>query len=406
MLTVRSSYTRFFVYAFFHYSKLDRWLWILYLLDRGYSMAQIGIAESIFHLTTLATEVPTGYLADRYGKRMFLVAGGIATAASSLLMLDARSLGVVICGMALRAVSYTLPSGTDRAFLHDAVLFAGDNEKFNDRLSLYAAVESFGLFATGVVGGLLAARSWVILYAVEVAFGLTSALTAACLPAIPSAGGGSRNDTPSCPEATGPLSGWRRLAPHTGLLILVGVAVAYWSTSNLQFLFAQPLLASRGLSSAWVAVALATTDLLSMVGARLAGFIPAGVRRASLPWLPAGEAVAVGLLLVPSRAVSVVALGASQALGGAAGVILDGGILEEAPPAFRSTSLSGVYSGQSLVVAMTFPVLGAAADRHGLPLVFIACAAMFASLSVLAALAMRRTPSSSCPAQKASSKST
>lgn len=81
-------------YAFIVLSnaRLTTGLWILYLLHRGFSLLEIGLVESVFHLTVLAAEVPTGYLADRLGRRRSLALGLLSGMAGTLLILWAPSL--------------------------------------------------------------------------------------------------------------------------------------------------------------------------------------------------------------------------------------------------------------------------------------------------------------------------
>src|SRR5262245_4847000 len=64
---------------------LTQGIWILYLQDRGYSLGQIGLAESIFHLAPLTLELPTGSLADVLGRKWSLAIGSICVALSSAL---------------------------------------------------------------------------------------------------------------------------------------------------------------------------------------------------------------------------------------------------------------------------------------------------------------------------------
>jgi hypothetical protein len=44
-------------------------IWILYLKSRGLSLAEIGLAESAFHLAPVLLELPSGSFADLVGRR-------------------------------------------------------------------------------------------------------------------------------------------------------------------------------------------------------------------------------------------------------------------------------------------------------------------------------------------------
>src|SRR5688500_10716321 len=66
---------RFVGYQLLSEFGLTQGIWILYLQDRGYSLGQIGLAESVFHLAPLTLELPTGSLADVVGRKWSLAMG-------------------------------------------------------------------------------------------------------------------------------------------------------------------------------------------------------------------------------------------------------------------------------------------------------------------------------------------
>ncbi|GEM_PF-3273520 len=374
-------YARFLAYALFNGVRLDRWVWMVFLLSRGYSMGQVALAKVVFDVTVLATEVPTGYLADRFGKKPFLAAGSLTGLASALVFIRAHSFLLVAVGMALRALTYTLPSGSDRAYLHDAVIHAGDCDRFSQVLSRYASAGALGLFIAGLVGGFLADHSWTHLYAGEAVFASIGALVALQLPSVPSI----PDETGSESErAAGVWHSLRSLRLRAGLLVLVGIAALYWSSGTVKFLLAQPLLSRRGLGPGWIAAALSVTDLLTVVGARIAARLSGGTRRRAIPWLAAGESALTVLLVLPALASTLFALASSQVLGAVTGVVLDSRILDEAPRALRSTLMSLVSSSTSLLTMAIFPVLGAVSDRFGLQTALLSVTGLFAVVAIVA----------------------
>ena len=47
--------------------------WVAILAARGYSLAEIGLAETVFHITSLIFEIPSGVFADLFGRRKMLI---------------------------------------------------------------------------------------------------------------------------------------------------------------------------------------------------------------------------------------------------------------------------------------------------------------------------------------------
>lgn len=55
------------VYSFTSCLRLTDAVWVALLAARGFTLAQIGLAEAVFHLTSLLCEVPSGVAADLLG---------------------------------------------------------------------------------------------------------------------------------------------------------------------------------------------------------------------------------------------------------------------------------------------------------------------------------------------------
>lgn len=97
-------------------------VWVLFLLDRGYSLAQVGVAEGIFHITSLICEVPSGMVADLFGRKRTLILSGFAGIISSLLMGYGDHIVFIFTGMLFSALGLSMVSGTEEAIIYDSLL--------------------------------------------------------------------------------------------------------------------------------------------------------------------------------------------------------------------------------------------------------------------------------------------
>ena len=80
-------------------------IWVPFLLERGFSLPQVGLIEAVLHVGMLGAQIPTGALADTLGRRRMLVAAGFFTAVSQLgLGLRAGAGRRVLCGARRRRV--------------------------------------------------------------------------------------------------------------------------------------------------------------------------------------------------------------------------------------------------------------------------------------------------------------
>lgn len=115
---------------------------ILLLLDRGFSLGQIGLITAAQGLTVLVLELPTGGLADAIGRRPVLLAAAAFEFSAVALLAIADTLPVLLAVFAFQGIYRALESGPLDAWYVDAAL-AADSE---------ADIEG-GLAAGGVVLG-------------------------------------------------------------------------------------------------------------------------------------------------------------------------------------------------------------------------------------------------------------
>ena len=105
-------------------------VWVALLAARGFSLWEIGLAESVFHVVSLLCEVPSGMAADLLGRRKTLLSGGVLTVTCNLLMAFAPNLFTICFAMGLNALAMTMFSGTTTALLYDSLKQEGCEEKY------------------------------------------------------------------------------------------------------------------------------------------------------------------------------------------------------------------------------------------------------------------------------------
>ena len=110
-----------YAYSFTSALGVTNAVWVTLLAARGYSLAQIGLAEGIFHLVSLLAEVPSGVAADLLGRRRTLAASGLMACGSALTMAFGNSFAAVCLDMGASALSYNLISGTQEAITYDSL---------------------------------------------------------------------------------------------------------------------------------------------------------------------------------------------------------------------------------------------------------------------------------------------
>lgn len=127
--------------------------WLLFLSQNGMTLFQIGLLESLFHGTSLVSEVPSGMLADRFTYKTNLFLSRLSTIFSSFLMLSGHgNFWIYALGMMAGAWSYNFDSGTSSAMLFESAKEAGLEEKYLKFTSFISGISE----ATRALGMVLA----------------------------------------------------------------------------------------------------------------------------------------------------------------------------------------------------------------------------------------------------------
>jgi len=128
--------------------------WILFFIQNGLSLLQIGLLESIFHGTSLLCEIPSGMLADRFSYKTNLYLARLASIVSSILILFGQgNFWIYALAMMVSAWSYNFDSGTSTAFLYDSAVEAGQKDRYLQISSFLSGVAEVTRTLGTVVAG-------------------------------------------------------------------------------------------------------------------------------------------------------------------------------------------------------------------------------------------------------------
>ena len=115
---------------FFSGLRITDAVWVALLAARGFSLWEIGLAESVFHVVSLLCEVPSGMAADLLGRKKALIFGGALAVTYNLLMAFAPNLFAICFAMALNALYNTMFSGTFTALIYDSLKLEGREDEY------------------------------------------------------------------------------------------------------------------------------------------------------------------------------------------------------------------------------------------------------------------------------------
>ncbi len=386
-------------YLFYGVSGFLIWMpiWVIYLQEfRGMSLTQIGSIEAIFWITVVVAEVPTGAVADRWGRRVSLVLGGAMFCLGSVVFAFSSTYMVLLVAYLTIAVAMTMYSGAGHALVYDTLRQLGRTEEYEKHIGRSEAMAFGSMLVATLLGGPLVAligySATILVGAVFMGAAGAVALFLREPPRSEAVIAGQPNGRHSRQHA-GQQVGRNGVAPEQRRSVLGnmlgGVRVVWGSKLLLWYiLFAtllsgvimivadfliQPLVVHHAVDPAsGVDAGIAYSGILMspvagmVVGSLLAAGVASrlGERRSLLLPLILGGLIFLAPTLWDSLWV-VVAIGALAAIRGMVRPIATGYINRRIPSDQRATVLSMFELSTALVVAIVLPQAGAVADTVG-----------------------------------------
>ncbi|WP_419795136.1 MFS transporter [Pseudomonas palleroniana] len=259
---------------------VQRSLFVLYLLQLGITQGEIGILQSFLFFSLVALEIPSGLLADRYGRKCSLIIGFLGLFISGvgfLLFSDFIPFAIIFC---LFGASIAMGSGADRALLYDNLLAENRAEDYPKILSRARAIGAISLGLSMLVGGVLQDTwSWNGVYVFFAISKLMGAIVVTFIPEIkfPSISLSHDKEIDVTHEKaegifTSLVKFFRSKNGAFLIPLFIGFALFELSTIPL-FIYGQPFFSLQGLAIPFIAGIYAAIEGISAIMFMFAGFI-------------------------------------------------------------------------------------------------------------------------------------
>jgi MFS family permease len=374
-----------YLFTFLWGTSLSEAIWMLYLAFRGMNLLQIGLLESVFHVTSLVMEIPTGMVADRFGRTTSRILGRVAAMIGTLLMIFSRSFWGFAIAFVFIALSYNLESGAGDALVYDSLVQGGKQDRFSrvkgrQEISWQAA-QIVSLVASGIV----ATFDYTLAYAATLAIQGASLGVAFSFvePRIESTAARERK-AGLVRHAIGSL---RTLRDNRGIIVYILFIEGFsLFCTTLRFYF-QNFLKARGYVEWQIGAFLALSAVAAMIGAGSTHWLEKRVGKRRLVSISPFIALAAFALIAFSP-LEIPGLILRAGVEGVLFVSFSDSINRLIPSEHRATLLSLEAMTFSLMMIVLFPSIGAVADRWGFKTAFAvifaaAVPALLASRAVL-----------------------
>ena len=260
--------------------------WVALLALRGFSMLEIGMLESIFHIVSSSFEIPSGVVADVFGRKKTMVLASLVSFVSGLFMILSNNFWSVAFAIGFSALSYNLESGTREALAYDSLKFAGQEEKYNKfastEMMLYRITSSTATLCAGFALWLGYRKA----YAFDILFSLIAIGIACSLNEVSVSNDentdNKENNNPNENKDTKIgnrlknviTESWRFMITNKKARSIMVINAFIGAVSTLVLFFLQAKLPLAGLNDALLGPALFVMGLGAAFGAKAAGFFP------------------------------------------------------------------------------------------------------------------------------------
>src|SRR6266540_1610365 len=343
-------------------------MWVIFLTQhRGLTLAQASLVDVMFFVAAAFGEVPTGIVADRYGRKTSLIAGSALLSAGILGWTFAPTLPLIMLSYFGMGVGFTFLSGAEDALLYESVQLAGRADDYTRLVGRAGAAFQGALALGSVASGLLASITLILpmfICGLSLLIMLGVVLTFKEPHTEDPSGGQVRKSFGAILRQSLALMRARPTLLYP-MMYLALVPLASFITETL---FLQPQALALGVPLAGIGVLVMTVQLTNMVGSNLSGRFKSLFGEGRLIYTTPLLIFASLILLAVFQELPVLVFIA--VIGFFASVIrpiLLNRIQNEVSDDVRATIISMNSLMNTVLAAISQPTLGLVADQSGFP---------------------------------------
>lgn|GEM_PF-512353 len=361
----------FHAYRFLSTSYLFLPVFMKFFHERGLDYTEIALLNTVYAVTAVVFEVPTGALADLFGRCRAMMLGALLMALGCVVNYHGHDFWTFALGESLLALGMTLTSGADSAYLYDLLRSAKRESEYRRHEGSATAAKMIGAAVALGVGGFVGRNNPGLTYAFTAGVCAAAALVAFMMrePAF------SRDDESAF--FRGIAHAGKRVLQNRPLGFAVGFSVLLFTLLRMGIYLHPSYLENAGFSAGATGLVLAGMSLLGAVGAYRISTVRRLFGEGRLVWL-------LPLVLAATYA----GLGLVVTMGGVLFLAMQSlvnGVFspfskelinrEVSDSGKRATVLSVESMGRRLVFGAFSPLCGVLMDRYQLPAGFWVCGA-------------------------------
>jgi MFS family permease len=132
---------------------------VLFYQSNNMGMHEIFVLKAIYSVAIVAMEIPSGWMADVWGRKKTLILGSILGSAGFLVYSFSYGFWAFVVAEIILGIGHSFVSGADSALLYDSLKADNKTERYLRDEGRITSVGNFAEAIAGVAGGFLAAIS-------------------------------------------------------------------------------------------------------------------------------------------------------------------------------------------------------------------------------------------------------
>ncbi len=132
---------------------------VLFYQNNGMRMQDIFILKAIYSVAIVSMEIPSGWMADIWGRKKTLILGSILGSAGFLMYSFSYGFWAFAVAEIILGFGHSFVSGADSAMLFDSLKADSNTKEYTKLEGRMASVGNFAEAIAGILGGFLAAIS-------------------------------------------------------------------------------------------------------------------------------------------------------------------------------------------------------------------------------------------------------
>lgn len=339
-------------------------IWVLYLAYCGMNLMQIGLLEGIYHATSIVCEIPSGALADLVGRKKSMMLGRICVTISCIIMLFTRNFWWFAISFLLQALGNNFNSGSEEALVYDSMICLGEEKDYiriNGRIN--TVIEVSQAIAT-VAGGVLAEYSYFVCYAACTVISLLAFVPVVFMKEPPVLKDGEKEEhlTAGRLVARHFQTSFGILASDLRILKIVTYFSVVFAAHTLLFFYSQQYYSDMGYNKIQISIIMLFAGLASCLGAILSEKLYRRFEKKISVFSAAMIALTLVFYSIGNQVLSIGMFIGANFFNSVLYPIESESLNRIIPSEQRATLISVNSMFFSIVMIVTFPVVGALAD--------------------------------------------